>query len=271
MEKFKVTCIEDNEIFVETNAFTRLLKEFRKLKTKKGKIINIVGSPGTGKSANIYHALNVLDLHIYDVELKLDSTDIGPFEIFQEFINTLKRDFKVKTKDDAYRRLSQFDMVLFADKILDSDYSSENKIALTQWLQKNRLKSILLYLRILYELLKYRTKLQRVNLIFHMTLTFEFGEKKYDVLSDFSLFSMLIKGILKLFFDVIEIKYDESETIEIINSHFQGVSKSQIRSYIKKYGYRPRYILQAIEQNLMTDEKFKSNIKLIEPTCKLKN
>ena len=80
--------------------------------------------------------------------------------------------------------------------------------------------------------------------------------------------SFLFKGILKLFFEVIEIKYSEEETIKIVKSHFEGIRESEIKHYIKKYGCRPRYILEAIEKNIITLNTSGSKIKTIKPVCK---
>ena len=268
MVKFKVTCTEDNQIFVVTSAFSKLYNKFKDLKVQRGRIVHITGSPGTGKSSNIYHAINLLDLKFYDAELKLNSLKLSPKEVFEEFINTLKRDFNLKTKEEAYTELSKYDIVLFADKLLDYGYLNKNRIQLSEWLRVNRLKSIILYFIVIYECLKYYNDLKRVNLVFHTTWTFLLNNKKYDLLTDFRFSSKLFTGILNLFFEVVEIRYYELETIEIVKSHFEGISDSQIRKYIQKYGCRPRYILEAINDNLITSKVSNSNIKAVKPVCK---
>ncbi|WP_414468435.1 hypothetical protein [Methanobacterium sp. ACI-7] len=268
MEKFKITCTDDNKIFVVTSAFSKLCNKFKSLKTQKGRIIHIIGAPGTGKSSNIYHANNLLDLNIYDVELKLENINLSANEVFDEFINTLKREFNVNTKEEAYHKLSKFDAILFADKLFDYGSLRENRIELSEWLRCNRLKSIILYFKIIYECLKYLNNLKEVNLIFHTTWSFVINNKKYDLFSDFNLLSLLLKNLLKLFFEVVEIGYTEMETIEIVKSHFEGITESQITPYIKKYGHRPRYILEAIKNNLITLRTSHSNFKSIDPVCK---
>jgi KaiC/GvpD/RAD55 family RecA-like ATPase len=268
MKRFKITCTEDNQIFVATSAFLKLCNKFKSLNSQKGRIIHITGSPGTGKSSNIYHAINLLNLKFYDVELNLSSVKLSPGEVLEEFVNTLKKDFNVKTKKDAYEELSKFDAILFADKLLDYGNLNKNRIELTEWLRCNRLKSIIFYIMVIHECLKHLDDLKRVNLIFHTTLTFILNKKKHDLLSDFSFLSKLFAGILKLFFEVVEIKYSETETIEIVKSHFEGINEFQIRIYIQKYGRRPRYILEAIENNLVTLNASHSNIKAVNPVCK---
>ena len=65
MGKFKVNSIEDNKNFLITDCYKKLCKMFETLKVSKGKIVHVVGAPGTGKSANIYSALNKMDLNVY--------------------------------------------------------------------------------------------------------------------------------------------------------------------------------------------------------------
>jgi len=269
MEKFKVTCTEDNKIFVVTAAFSSLYKKFKDLKTQKGRIILITGSPGTGKSSNIYHAQNLLNLNFYDVQLELSSLKLNPQGVIEEFINTLKRDFNVKTKKEAYNELSKFDAVLFADKFLDTGDLSKNKIELTQWIRYNRIKSIMFYIVVIYELLSNINNLKKVNLIFHVTWTFMFRNKKYDLLSDFGFLSLLFRMFLKLIFEVVEIKYTQSETIEIVKSHFEGIKDPQIVKFIDKYGNKPRYVLGAIEKNLINLKISQPDIKAVENVCKI--
>ena len=268
MTKFKVTCTEDNKVFVVTSAFSKLYKKFKDFKNQRGRIILIIGSPGTGKSSNIYHALNILDIKEYDVELKLSGIKISPQKVFEEFISTLKRDFNTKTKEESYNEFSKFDTILFADKLLESGDLNKNRIELSEWLRYNRFKSIILYLIMIKEFLMHLNYLNKVNLVFHLTWTFIFKNKKYDILSDFSLLSILLTGFLKVFFEVVEIKYTELETIEIVKTHFEGVNDTQIKHYIRKYGNRPRYILEAIDNNLITLKATHSNIKSAEPVCK---
>jgi hypothetical protein len=76
---------------------------------------------------------------------------------------------------------------------------------------------------------------------------------KYDLLTDFSIISQIFVFILKLFFDVVRISYSESETIEIIKNKFKFVDEEKIRLCIKKYGNKPRFILEALEKTCGKD------------------
>jgi len=54
---------------------------------------------------------------------------------------------------------------------------------------------------------------------------------------------------LKLFFEVVEISYSESEIIDIVKKRTPDVEEEEIRSYIERYGNRIRFILKAIEKS----------------------
>ena len=250
MGKYIVTCIEDNKNFVTTNSFLKLKKSFKELKTQKGKIIHIIGSPGTGKSSNIYHAQQVLGLNMYNTRMALKNDKVSPKEVYDTFIHAIKEDLSVKTEDKACEEISKCDLVLFADYVLDSESLHRGKVGLGQWMRNNRLKSILFYFILIYEYLKHLKEFKKVNMVFHTTWTFIVNGKKYDLLTDFSLLSLILKSVLKLFFEVIEISYTESETIEIINNHFKNISLDKIKYYIDIYGNKPRLILKALEKDL---------------------
>jgi len=247
MEKYKVTCIEDNKNFVTTNSFLKLKKSFKELKTQKGKIIHVIGSPGTGKSSNIYHAQQVLGLNMYNIRIELKNDKVSPKEIYNGFIDAIRKDLGI-SKEKVYEEISKYDLVLFADNVLDSESLNKGKIGLGQWMHNNRLKSILFYFILFYEYLKHIRDFKKVNIVFHTTWTFIINGKKYDLLTDFSLLSLLFQSVLKLFFEVVEISYTEAETIEIINSHFKDISHSKIKDYINIYGNKPRLILKALEK-----------------------
>lgn len=109
MEKYKVTCVEDNKNFVATDAFLKLKKSFKQLKSRKGRIVHVIGAPGTGKSTNIYQAQQVLDLNIYNAKMTLKNKKINPKEVYMALINTMKQDFGVKTEEEVYKEISKFD------------------------------------------------------------------------------------------------------------------------------------------------------------------
>ena len=239
MEKYKVSCIEDNKNFVVTNSFLKLKKSFKELKNRKGRIVHVIGPPGTGKSSNIYHAQQVLDLNIYDARMTLKNKKMNPNEVYMALIDTMKHDFGVKTEEDVYKEISKYDTVLFADELLDSGSLNREKVGLSQWIHENRLISILFYFLLVYNYFKHLKEFRKLNIVFHTTWTFIVKETKYDLLTDFSLLSLIFKSILKLFFEVIEISYTESETIKIVKSYFKDINEEQIKHYIKKYGCKP--------------------------------
>lgn len=250
MEKYKVTCIEDNKNFVTTNSFLKLKKSFKKLKEERGKIIHVIGAPGTGKSSNIYKTQQVLDLNMYNARIALKKDKISPKEIYNTLIDYMKQDLGVKTEDKVYKEISNYDLVLFADYVLDSESLHRGKIGLGQWMHNNRLKSILFYFILICEYLKHIKEFKKINIVFHTTWTFIVNGKKYDLLTDFSVLSLILKSVLKLFFEVVEISYTESETIEIINSHFKNISQDKIKYYMDIHGNKPRLILKALENDL---------------------
>jgi hypothetical protein len=96
--------------------------------------------------------------------------------------------------------------------------------------------------------LKHRRDLEDINLIIQTALMVKINDVKYDLLTDFFILSQIFVFILKLFFDVIRISYTEKETIEIVKKKFNLDDEKKIRLCIKKYGYKPRFILEALEK-----------------------
>ncbi|MGZ7043194.1 MAG: hypothetical protein ACXVHM_01215 [Methanobacterium sp.] len=256
MEKYKVTCIGDNKNFVVTNAFLKLKESFIKLKSQKGIIIHVIGAPGTGKSSNIYHAQKVLDLNVYSARMALIDKHISPKKVFKMFINTMKQDLGAETVEQLYKEISKYDAILFADHLLDSESLDGKVTGLGGWMHKNRLSSIYFYLLLVYEYLTHRKEFKKINVVFHTTWTYIINGNKYDFLTDFSVLSLFFKSVLKLFFEVIEISYTEAETIEIVKSHFKDINEEHIKYYIDKYGYKPRLVLNALENDLKTLESY---------------
>ena len=134
MENHKVISSKENNDFVITDSFLNLCHKFKELKYCKGRIILVIGSPGTGKSSNIYKALKKLDINYYEPVLLLDNTKKGALGVFRELINGIKEDFSVKTKKEMINKFSNYDVVLIADKILDSESLNERKIGLGEWI-----------------------------------------------------------------------------------------------------------------------------------------
>ncbi len=132
MTNHKVFSANDCESFIETKSFHELCSVLKTLKTSKGHFILVLATPGTGKSANIYQALSLLDLNIHDAHLFID-TDSKPQDVFRIFWDILKEDMGVQTKEEAYKKASEYDLVLFADSFLDSEHIDRNKMGLGLW------------------------------------------------------------------------------------------------------------------------------------------
>ena len=75
MVRYKVNHPDDSKKFVNTQAYNKLYGLLKELKTLRGRIIHVTGAPGTGKSANIYQAINKLQLDVYEPKLVLDDFD----------------------------------------------------------------------------------------------------------------------------------------------------------------------------------------------------
>jgi len=251
MEDHKVISSKDNDDFVITDSFLKLCMKLKELKNNKGRVILVIGSPGTGKSSNIYKALKKLDLSYYEPVLFLDNTKKSSLNVYKELITGIKKDLGVKTKEEIFNKFSNYDIVLVADKILDSESLNKKKIGLGGWIKNKGLKSIPFYFIILFQYLVNKRKLFKINLVVHTTWVVEIKGYKYDLITDFSIFSKIISLILKLFFEVVEISYFEEDTIKIVKNHFRGIDDEKIKFYIKKYGNKPRYILDALENKTM--------------------
>lgn len=247
METYKSESIYDEKMFIPTKAYQKIYNTFKQLKYEKGRFIQVIGSPGTGKSTNIYHALANLDLDVYEPILLLDTLDKSSNEVFKEVFQVFKKDLGVDSNKDVYRKAALFDAVLLADKLLDSEFWEPDKIGLSKWIEKRGIKSFYLYILFIMEYLKHRNDLKKVNVILHHSPVIIFKGVKYDLLIDLGWLSKLLKGLLGLFFELVEISYSESETIEIVKSHPQYKDEKQIKSYIQKYGNKPRLIYQALQ------------------------
>jgi hypothetical protein len=247
MVEYKSKSIKDEKIFTPTQAYRRLYKKFKSLKRTRGRFIHIIGSPGTGKSINIYHALDNLDLKVYEPVLKLDSLKIDARTLFNEMFKVFIEDFQVKTRKEVYKKASDYDMILFADKFLDSEYLDKNKVGVSKWIEHKGLKAVSIYFLIFRELIQHQRDLKHINVVLHHSMVIRYKGVKYDLLVDFGLISSLIRGILGIFFEYVQISYEKSEIIEIIKSHPGYKDEKQIKKYIEQYGNKPRLIYQALE------------------------
>lgn len=247
MAKYKVNSEMDSDNFVFTKSFRKLYRTFLSLKGRKGRFILVIGGPGTGKSANIYSALNLLDLNIYDPTFFLDSVNVSSITVYREFFKMLRDDLGVKTNKEVFMKVKDFDAVLLADKILDSEFLDENKLGLSLWTETNVIRAFPFYILVFLQRLKHEKDLKEINVIIQTALMIRFRGVKYDLLTDFSIFSNFLVFILGLFYEIVKISYSEKETIKIVKNHFKDVSEDKVKSYIKIYGCKPRLIFEAIE------------------------
>lgn len=248
MTNHKVLSSGDIKYFVKTRSFRELCQALHSLKGKKGRFLHVLGSPGTGKSANIYNALARLDLDVYDAFLFIDH-DSTPDEVYKTFWFTIEEDMGVKTRKDVYKKAGEYDLVLFADPFLDSEYIDKNKVGLGLWTEEKGPSTAPFYFRVLREYLVHRKYLKDLNIVTQTAWVLKYRGIRYDILTDFSVFSQILVFLLKIFFDVVQISYTKEETMEIIKNHPLAGTDEEIKIYIEKYGCRPRFIFEALERN----------------------
>jgi len=247
MSNHKVCSVKDSEGFVKTASFYELYSVLKTLKTSKGRFILVLGSPGTGKSANIYQALSMLDLNIYDAYLFIDK-DSKPGEVFKIFWDTLKKDMGSKSKKEIFKKAEEYNLVLFADPFLDSEYIDSNKVGLGLWTEENGPSTFPFYFRVLWDYIKNYNDLKNINIVAQTAWVFKFKGVRYDLLTDFGYLSKFLVFLIKRLFEVVLISYTNEEMIEIVKSHCEVNSNSQIEKYIKKYGNKPRFIFDALDR-----------------------
>ncbi|SCG85190.1 hypothetical protein [Methanobacterium congolense] len=247
MENYKVTSSADNGSFVETRSYKKLYKILEDLKMHRGKIVHVLGAPGTGKSANIYFAVDELGFNVYDVELDIIDLEDSPKKLFNRILINLKREFHVNSRSDVYKKLQTFDAVLFADKFHDSHVLNDKTVGFSQWTNYNGFKSFYFYFLCFKEYLTHRNDFKGVNVVFQTAWrVYVKGEKK-DLLTEFGPLSRLMVGVLSMLFEVVEISYSKDEIIQIVNKRFD-VNGKTIESLIKRYGNKPRFICKALEK-----------------------
>jgi len=239
---YKVNSADDNNIFIETEPYRRLLEIIRAMKDVRGEILHVVGAPGTGKSANIYRAIGEAELHVYEVPCKLESPDLSADDVFHHVMEGMKEELGADTGADLYRRLKEFDAVLFADRFHDShEFSSFS--GFSQWTRDGGLEPFRFYLKCAGEYLKNRRILAEVNIIFQTAWRFYFRGKKYDLFTDIPVISSLLFHTLSIPFRAVKIDYSRKETLNIIRAHLDA-DESEIQRLIDLYGCRPRIILE---------------------------
>ena len=239
---YKVNSADDNKIFIETESYRRLLGALRSMKYLSGEILHVVGAPGTGKSANIYRAIGEVDLHVYEVPCNLQSPNISADDVFNQVIRGLKEELEADTVSDIYRRFTEFDAVLFADRFHDS-HEFSRFTGFSQWTAMGGLEPLRFYLKCIGEYLRNRSVLCEVNIIFQTAWRFYFRGKKYDLFTDIPVISSLLFHTLSIPFRAVKIDYTREETLNIIRAHLDA-DESEIRRLIDLYGCRPRIILE---------------------------
>lgn len=244
---YKVKSPHDNKDFIHTRSYNKIHRTFTNLKNHEGKVVLITGSPGTGKSSNVYFSLNELDLDVYEPTLLLEDINMSSSEVFNEFYQALRGELQVKTNEEVYKKVQVFDAVLLADKILDSEFLDENKVGISLWTLNKGFGAFYFYLKVFIEYLMNRKYLQNINLIIQTSLVFCFRGVKYDLLTDFYFISEIFIKILKIFFDVIRVSYTEEETLKIVKNNFKDIEEDDIKIYIEKFGCKPRFIFEALE------------------------
>ena len=246
-QNHKIISLDTDEGFIVTDSFLKLAKIFKSLKYTKGRVILVIGAPGTGKSSNIYHAIDTVNLNYYEPILLLDNVRVSSKEVYRKIYDVLGEDLRVKTEEDVFKELSKYDAVLVADKFLDSEFLDENKVGLAEWTSNKTILSIPFFFLWTVEFLRHRKALKNVNLVFQTAWTIQIRGFKYDLIADFGILSKLLSGILRGLFEVVEVRYTESETIKIVKSHIKNIDEKDIKFYIEKYGNKPRFILDDLE------------------------
>jgi len=250
MKEFKIRDQEDNQTFVTTRSYQNLISTFQKLPDYKGRIVHVVGAPGTGKSANIYSAVDEMGLNFYEAKLPLPSLDLNSRDVFNLMIESMKQDLRIKSPDTLLDHLKEYDAVLFADQFHDYHVMGGNYGGFSQWTAHKGLGSFNFYLICIYEYLRHRNEFKDVNMVLQTAWRVSSGSGKKDLFTDLGGLSRLAVTLLKIPFEVVEISYSPEETINIVKSHLSDVTNDEIVRYIKKYGNKPRFICQAIKTGL---------------------
>jgi hypothetical protein len=248
MGKYKINSRIDNGVFVVTESYKKVCKTFKSLKTNKGRIIHVIGAPGTGKSANIYAAIDELELNVYDVELTIKDVDLDSEEVFKEIYTFLKKDLGVSSREGVYKSLSKFDAILFADRFHDSHLIEDETVGFSVWTDRAGLKAAKFYMLCITEYLRERKTFNGINIILQTAWRVNIRGKKYDLFSDLGILSRSMVFLMRIFFNVIEISYSPQETLKIVKKHVNSDDKL-IEGYIDKYGSKPRFICNAMEDN----------------------
>jgi hypothetical protein len=246
MPRFRVRSSVKKGIFVNTASYRELLRKFKGLKREHGKVLHVLGAPGTGKSTNIYMALKEARLNVLDLELQLSGDSLSSGEIYSEFLNSLMDQTTSSSKQEVFKRFSDFDAVLFADRFQDANKFHPENVGFSRWTHRAGFSALRFYILCVRDYLKYRKEFQRANIIFQTVWRIKFRGGKYDAFIDLGLLSFLLVRILGMLFETVEISYSEEETVKIVKKQVDA-PESEIKELIKKYGCRPRFICMELE------------------------
>jgi hypothetical protein len=247
MVEHKVNSSSENSIFVRTKSYKKTEKAFKYLKKSKGHILHIVGAPGTGKSTNIYHGLEELDLNVYEVGISLSKSTAGSREVLKTVTKDLKKSLNVDSKEKAYDYLSKYDIVLIADQFHDAHIQNDGLVGFSLWTQHAGYKSAYFYILCIIEYLKYIKEFKKMNIVFQTAWRVRFNGEKYDLFTDLGVISKLALKLLGTVFCAVEIKYSPEETINIVKKHYKDIDEKNIQKCIDKYGCKPRFILKELK------------------------
>lgn len=247
MGNFKINSRDENQNFIPTQSYHELLRSFSKLKKQRGLILHVVGAPGVGKSANIYQASAEIGLEVYEAGLTLDSENVQPRRVFELTLESVKKDLGVKSDQALYRKLKEFDMVLFADRFHDSHLINMDAVGFSQWSANKGWGAFPYYWYCLKEYLKHKNEFKDLNVVFQTSWGLRLGGRKRDLFTELGIISRISLSLLKISFQVVEISYSPLETINIVKSHFHNVEEDRIKKGIALYHCKPRFICEALK------------------------
>lgn len=247
MELFRVFSEIEKGKFVNTCSYKELYKKFQNLKSDKGKILFVVGAPGTGKTANIITAIEQLNLNIFRFNDKIPFDLINSKEIFSEISNSFKYQLGTTSTEEAFKCISDFDAVMFGDNVQPTKFENEKSIPFSYWTERAGFKALYFYFLCIIEYFNHKENYKKVNIIFQTAFEINFNGKTYYLFTDLGILSKFAVLLFKIFFDLIVISYSEKETIEIVKCHVK-TSDNDIKHLIKKYGRKPRFICQELSK-----------------------
>lgn len=249
MERYKIISPEENKTFVDTKSYQELLFAFQYLREDKGKIIHVVGAPGTGKSTNIYAALEELGINFYEARLALPNTNLSSKEVFETMIQSMRENLGLQSQDSVFKALQKYDVILFADKFHDSHFFHKQRAGFSQWTDYKGISSSNFYYLCIINYLKHRKEFKDINMVLQTAWRVHLRGSKMDIFTDFGPLSRIAVSLLKIPFTVVEIAYSHEEVINIVKGHLDNVDDDTIRDYIEIYGPNPRFICQALENH----------------------